>query len=139
VNPQKCGTKQLEIIQKAVRYFAMAKFLSDVPNDELMAHDLPARYVGEWGTATPKRREQMLDWSKRHGHNGYNIGVMYKVIANAGRLSRERPQTDSERELEYAHIRTGHLHAVRFGTGKKDVKLLWYRPQVIRADLPFKV
>ena len=41
------------------------------------------------------------------------------------------------RERTHAHIRSGHFHAVRCGEGRKNVKVKWFRPTVVRPDLPF--
>jgi hypothetical protein len=130
---------QNEIIRSAVRYFAMAKFLTDCPNEDLMTYDLPGRYIREWGQAPTKRKKEILKWSRNHGHNGFNIGLHHRIFENAGRLSEERIHAGTGTEQEYAHIRTGHLHAVRFGAEKRHVKLMWFMPMVVNKGKPFKV
>jgi hypothetical protein len=52
-----------------------------------------------------------------------------------------RPETAAEgaptgRELKAQHIRCGHFHRVRHGVGRAQTKLLWYRPMIVRPDLP---
>lgn len=125
-------------IKSAVRYYAMAKFLTDCPNEDLISHDLPSRYVDEWTGAGKGRRKQILEKCKKMQHNGYNVALHSRIWENAGRLSKERQGDGSGEEQQYAHIRTGHLHAVRFGEQKKHVRLQWYMPIVVNKDKPFK-
>jgi hypothetical protein len=44
---------------------------------------------------------------------------------------------ERRREHSHAHIRAGHFHAVRYGQGRRSVKVKWFRPTVVRPDLGF--
>lgn len=127
---------QLEAIRQAIRCYVMAKFLTDCPNEDLIAFDVPERFSEEYFQADSARKETLKKVSRAYGKNGYNIRN-YIVHPNVGRLT--EPQEHGEgKEQAYAHIRTGHLHAVRCGPGKKDVKIMWYVPIVVNKDKPFK-
>jgi hypothetical protein len=84
-----------------------------------------------------EQRQTIIERAKRRGKNGYNVGCDLMFLG-------ERPKGESRsgeatgRELQYAHIRGGHPHAVRYGEGKKLVKIKWFAPTTVRDDLPFK-
>lgn len=53
-------------------------------------------------------------------------------------MGQKRSNNLTGRELEYAHIRAGHPHLVRYGEAKKLVKMMWYTPTHVRPDRPFR-
>lgn len=126
-----------EVFREAIRYYALISFLNNYPNEELIQFDVTEKLRNEFTTASKERKEKIIELTKRSGRIGWNIGVNEHVLGALPRLS--GPTSDETgRELSNAHIRTGHLHCVRFGANKEFVKVMWFRPTVVRADLPFK-
>lgn len=127
------------VLEKAIRLYIITKFLADTPNDDLIEFDIASKYRAEWEGASPRRREEIIEASKKKGKLGWNIGVKEKLIMNAPRLSpTDEHSSEQSKELTHAHIRTGHLHCVRCGPNKRDVKVMFFRPTVVRGDLPFR-
>lgn len=75
--------------------------------------------------------------AKNRNKYGYNIGTELMFLGERPKLESQN-SIETGRELEYAHIRGGHPHAVRYGEDKKLVKIMWFPPLTVRADLPFK-
>lgn len=125
--------------KKILKLYVTVKFLSDVPNDELIEYDVISKFKNEYEDerTSVERRKEIEEKSKKAGKIGWNIGVKERVIRDIPCWSEQSTGT-GERELSYAHIRTGHLHAVRIGKGREHVKIMFYRPTVVRSDLPFK-
>ncbi|HWY33785.1 MAG TPA: hypothetical protein VNX68_04015 [Nitrosopumilaceae archaeon] len=126
-------------LHEALRFCALIKFLSDVPDHELLSYDVVSKFKGEFDleSTTSERKKEIIAQSRAKGKIGWNVGVKEYMIRDCQRLS--EPQSDREKyEQQWAHIRTGHLHAVRRGPGKKDVKIMFFRPTVVNKDKPFK-
>lgn len=136
--PQAVNPEDQELSKNSLRYYVTVKFLADCPNEDLIEYDILSKFKREWETATPERRKQIIEKSKREGKLGWNLGVSELICHNAPRLSENKSAGENCGELQYAHIRTGHLHAVRFGEQRQHVKIMFYRPTVVRKDLPFK-
>lgn len=81
--------------------------------------------------------KQIVERAHRRGKLGYNIGTNEMFVATPAAPSSSSSEATGK-ELEYSHIRGGHPHAVRYGTGKNKVKIKWFRPTRVRPDLPFK-
>lgn len=121
-----------------MRYYVVTQFLADCPDENLIEYDILSKDRGEWINATPERKKQLIERARQKGKKGWNVGVSSRLLTNAPRLSKEREPGEQGRERTSAHIRTGHLHAVRCGKNKDNVKIMWFRPTVVRDDLPFK-
>lgn len=110
-------------------------FLSDNPS--ICEHDILSKDRSNFDGGSEDQRQTIIERAKRRGKNGYNVGNDLMFLG-------ERPEGESRfgestgRELQYAHIRGGHPHAVRYGPGKKFVKIKWFAPTTVRDDLPFK-
>ena len=57
-----------------------------------------------------------------------------KLLVSIGALIALDPQTG--RTLHYQHWRAGHFHRVRHGEGPAKIRVKWFRPTLIRPDLP---
>lgn len=89
--------------------------------------------------ASPEEREALHQKAKNKRKYGYNIGTDRMFLGAQPFQSANKSQAVEGRELEYAHIRAGHPHAVRYGKGKELVKIMWFVPLTVRPDLPFKI
>ena len=125
-----------EYVSMAIRSVAMCKFLTDAPDEDLIRFDIMSKYKSEWKTASLDRKREIIKRSREHNVNGMNIGLAYHLYAP--RLSEEKESQGNGKPQEFAHVRTGHLHAVRFGPNKTHVKIMWYRPTIVGEGKPFK-
>ena len=94
------------------------------------------KYRDQYERGDQAKRDQIVARSRRRGKNGYQVGTDIMFLGEKG--LRSQGGSGEGRELSYAHIRSGHPHAVRYGPGKKLVKIAWYRSTTVRPDLPFK-
>ncbi len=123
------------MLENLARLTITIGFLSD--NPAICEPDVLDNDKSEFSEASDTRKEFLAQRAKRRGKFGYNIGTDLMFLG-------ERPITSKSstaatgKELEYAHIRAGHPHAVRYGTNKSLVKIMWYSPTTVRDDLPFK-
>ena len=124
-----------EMIRNIMRLAVTIGFLADNPT--ICEVDVLAKDRQKFGGATETDRETIIARARRKGKNGWNIGndMMFLGARPVGERRASRP---TGRELEYAHIRGGHPHAVRYGKDKQLVKIMWYQPTTVRDDLPFK-
>lgn len=128
-------------LENLFRVIISAGFLANTPEENLVVPDILAKdrqaYQDALHNNDQGRIEQIVSRARRKGKLGWNVGT--NEIFVEGREPSSRPGVDGERELHYSHIRSGHPHAVRYGEGKQKVKIKWFRPTRVRADLPFKV
>lgn len=126
----------MRVACNALRIAVTIGFLAN-SNSDLVEYDVLAKFRNDFEKGTPERRAQIIEKSKKRGKNGYNVGNDLMFLGSRG--FQNRPASElTGRELEYAHIRDGHPHAVRYGKGKELVKIMWFQPTVVRPDLPFK-
>lgn len=125
-----------EMLKNIMRLAVTIGFLSN--NPAICEPDVLAKDRDEFYRTTDELRKTiMISRARRKGKLGYNVGNDMMFLG-------ERPVQDRKesaatgRELEWAHIRSGHPHAVRYGPGKKLVKIMWFKPTTVREDLPFK-
>ncbi len=106
-------------------------------NDQLIEPDVLSKLRNAYTNGTKQARKDIAAKSRRKGKLGYNVGNDMMFLGAKPFQKRENYDS-SDKELEYAHIRGGHPHAVRYGKGHEKVKIMWFRPLTVRADLPFK-
>lgn len=134
---QEKGLHVAEVDKNCLKILVTIGFLAN-SNDELIEYDVLSRYKNEFrDTSNEERKKTIITKSKRRGKTGFNVGN--DIIFLGERPLQERNGSDpTGRELNYAHIRGGHPHAVRHGEGKRKVKIMWFRTTTVRSDLPFK-
>jgi hypothetical protein len=129
----------LESLRNFFRLAVAVGFLANADEDHLLRYDVLAadrfNYEEALCRGNTIRAKALCDKAKRRGKLGWNVGTTEILMGTT--TSQHRDTTSSDRELHYSHIRTGHFHAVRFGEGKRKVKLKWFRPTQVRPDLPF--
>lgn len=129
------GGPYYKIVSNFVRLAVTIGFLSDNPT--ICEADVLSKDRHKFNEADEKQRSVIADRAKRRGKFGFNVGTDLMFIGEKPKGER-RTTAQTGRELEYAHIRGGHPHAVRYGEAKKLVKIMWYVPVTVRDDLPFK-
>jgi hypothetical protein len=126
-------------IENIFRVAVTVGFLANA-NDELLVPDVLSKDRQKYQEAIDKglteAAETILARSRRRGKNGWNVGTNEMFVGED-----DYSHSSSEgggKELKYSHFRTGHPHAVRYGKGKSQVKIKWFRTTRVRPDLPFK-
>lgn len=123
------------MIDNVIRLSVTIGFLSNNPS--ICEADVLENDRTEFSQSNDDRREFIASRARRRGKHGYNVGTDLMFLGERPISSRQSSEATG-RELEYAHIRSGHPHAVRYGEGKKLVKIMWYVPTTVRPDLKFK-
>jgi len=127
----------LDTIANAVKICIVCKFIHDCEESELIQFDVLSKYKEQFVHADQLRKADLISKTIRRGKRGWNIGT--SLLDYAGDYGfRSKEHGASGRELSSAHIRSGHLHIVRYGDGKKNIRVKFFRPTVVRPDLPFK-
>lgn len=133
------GDVYQRVAENCLRLAVTVGFMAS-SSSELVDPDVLAEYRDEYLNAatTTERRQSIVEKSRRKKGLGWNVGNDLMFIGEAGFRTEERAPGEGRGELQWAHIRGGHLHAVRFGPNFGKVKIKWFRPTVVRDDLPFK-
>lgn len=71
---------------------------------------------------------------KRTGQRTWVVGKYLTCPTIRKEKADESEPTD--RKLKYRHWRAGHFHKVRFGEGRVSTRISWFRPTLVRPDLP---
>ena len=127
-------------LENLFRVIISVGFMANAPEDNLIVPDIINRDKENYDNAVAKndvgKIKEIVDRSRNRGHNGWNVGTNEIFVDE--RSSVKHSEGGIGNELQYSHIRGGHPHTVRFGEGKKRIKIKWFRPTRVRADLPFK-
>jgi len=123
----------------ALRIAVTVGFLAN-QNDDMIVRDVLAKdrtsYRQSLVQENFSRRMKIEDRATRRGKLGWNVGTNEMFVDWYPPKPHHEP--DGIRgPHKSAHIRTGHFHAVRCGKGRSQVKVKWFRPTVVRPDLPF--
>jgi len=125
-----------DFIENCAKLFLSVGFLADCPNFpfefDVLKQDRK-KYVG----GDQPTRDRCIAKARSHGKNGWLVGTDEMFIR---RPTERRPgRTGTGQELEWAHIRGGHLNFYWCGP-RSEPKLepRWLTPTTVRPDLPFK-
>jgi hypothetical protein len=130
------GTRRREVLENCLRLIATVGLIANSPEENLLQYDVLSKDRAAFAEADAERRQQLIDRARRRGKYGWNVGTNELLVGEVSHCSAART-SGCGREHSHAHIRSGHLHAVRFGPGRELVKIKWFRPTVVRPDLPF--
>ncbi|MCC9602893.1 hypothetical protein LOC67_20275 [Stieleria sp. JC731] len=130
------GTRRREVLRNCVRMIATVGLIANSPQDNLLQFDVLAKDRQRFEAADEEVRQSLISRARRRGKHGWNVGTNEMFVPDLPKRT-ESSLNDERGQHSHAHIRTGHLHAVRCGPGRKDVKIKWFRPTVVRPDLPF--
>ncbi|NQU21806.1 MAG: hypothetical protein HQ567_11035 [Candidatus Nealsonbacteria bacterium] len=128
------GTRLHDVLLNCLRLVATV-FLTDCNDEKFFEYDVIAKHRTKFRKADDATKAKLIDKARRRGKVGWNFGTN-EMFAGSFSASTS-PGPKGKYELQSAHIRAGHLHAVRYGPGKKYVKIQWFRPTVVRPDLGF--
>lgn len=133
---RKRGESYEEMIRNYLRLAVTVGFLADNPT--ICEADVLADDRHKYQSGTDTEREVIAARARRRGKYGYNIGTDLMFVGPMAKGEPRSAEGMSGRELEWAHLRQGHPHCVRYGANKELVKIMWYVPLTVRPDLPFK-
>jgi hypothetical protein len=109
-------------------------------NDEMIVRDVLSKERAAHAEAIKRgndsRRSKIENRAARRGKLGWNVGTNEMFVDWYPPKQQELPE-GVRGPHKFAHIRTGHFHAVRCGKSRSQVKVKWFRPTVVRPDLPF--
>ena len=122
--------------QKRMMHVALSlTLLATHSHDELFAPLLLNRDEERACDATPEELQTYVARAERlHKRKAWVVGkhLVCPTIRKGDRG--DSPQTG--RTLHYQHWRAGHFHRVRHGEGHAKIRVKWFRPTLIRPDLP---
>lgn len=130
------GTRRREVLKNCLKVIATVGLIANSTQDNLLQFDVLAKDRQRFESATDEVRQSLINRARRRGKHGWNVGTNEMFVPDVPKWT-ESSKTGQSGQHSHAHIRTGHLHAVRCGPGRKDVKIKWFRPTVVRPDLPF--
>ena len=135
---------KIDVFQCVYNFFRLAVvmgFLVNADEERLCQHDVLSKDLRAYEDALSHndtdREKVIVERAIRRGKLGWNVGTNEMFMGEVP-ISSPSHSCTGERELKWSHLRTGHPHAVRFGEGKRMVKIKWFRPTRVRSDLPFK-
>jgi len=114
---------------------------------ELILPDLQRQvidhYQSERRQPTQHEAEKALARAKKFGLFGWKVGSEVD-LPRPRKAYQDRPaceqgeDEDDARELTASHVRRGHLRLQGCGPGRKEERVVFVRPSIIRPDLPLK-
>ena len=130
------STRHREVIKNCLRIIATIGFMANTPEDNFVEYDVLSKDRQKFADGDAETRSRIIDRAHRRGKHGWNVGTNEMFLGAVPRWSSDG-FVGHRREHSHAHIRAGHFHAVRCGEGRRNVKVKWYRPTVVRPDLRF--
>ncbi len=111
---------------------------------DLLFPDIPNKFEERFRRARAENdkseAEKLLDKAKRLGHFGFRLGSEIDLPQPMVRYTTEDgPEQPTGRELQFAHVRSGHLRLQPKGKREDPhYELVFIKPTVIRPDLPIR-
>jgi hypothetical protein len=119
-----------------VCFFAMDRHELILPEVRRKVID---RYIAARRQPTPAEVEEALRDAREHGMgNGYKLGselVLPRPLVRTHGIGEGGERVDGH-ELTHGHIRRGHMKMQPHGKERKQKKLIFVAPTVVRPDLP---
>lgn len=125
------------VCANALRLATTIGFLAN-SKSELIEPDVLSKCRQQYERGDEDTRKRIVEKSHRKGKLGYNVGNDLMFLGPQSTRSGGPKGTGEGRELQWQHLRGGHPHPVRYGEGKRLVKIMWFQPTQVRPDLPFK-
>jgi hypothetical protein len=121
-------------LMSAIR-LALGTCLLATNADKVIEADVLNRHVERYRhSADPHVREELFERAKHRGKFGWLVG---REISLPSTLRPARDESGEQRgELTRSHLRRGHFHTVLYGKGRSQAKVLWFKPVLVRPDLP---
>ncbi len=129
------------IMDACARLTVAVIFLS-TGSHKVLEYDVLSKHLEVYRRETKGHKKKDYERKARDkGKFGWNIGSGRgdrRLKLPRGVSYEEACKDAGGRELLYQHVRGGHWHTVRYGKGRKDIKIVWFEDTVVRKDLPPK-
>ncbi len=122
-----------EIMTNCLRLCAAVCFLA-TGADRIVEVDVLNRDMLRYAQADEERQKVIRQRAIRLGKHGWTVGRDRELIFPS--RSRSSEESQSTGRHTHQHQRSGHFHVVRYGKGREDAKVQWYRQLTVRPDLP---
>jgi hypothetical protein len=128
----------IELIDRCLRIVTAVSFLA-TGGDKIVEFDVLSRDLDRFVRARRQEdraaQEQIITRAIRNHKHGWTVGR--ELLFPARRESHsDNGQVGKDSELNFQHQRSAHWHWVRYGPGKHQLKLLFYKQLTVRPDLP---
>jgi hypothetical protein len=130
----------VEVIDACIRLTVATMFLA-TGSHKVLEFDVLAKHLNayrEMRETNAEKRKGYEDKAKQKGKFGWNIGSgrgdRGLKLPN-GTSYAKACQDAGGRELLYQHVRGGHWHTVKYGKGRKEIKVVWFEETTVRKDL----
>jgi len=132
-----------EIMDACVRLIVATTFLA-TGSHKVLEYDVLSKHLNAYREIREEnaaKRKEYEDKAKAKGKFGWNIGSgrgdRGLKLPNGTSYAKACKEAGGREHL-YQHVRGGHWHTVRYGEGRKDVKIVWFEETTVRKDLPPK-
>ena len=109
-----------------------------VNRHELVIRDVPAALKAKLDKAKQTKSKKRIARARsklQPFRNGFTVG---KELVIPRQMTDSDDGVSSGRELQFAHLRTGHMRWQAYGPGMTQRKLIFIHPTIVRKDLPLK-
>lgn len=112
--------------------------LFGIERHELILPDLPREVIDKRGRKSKRQKVMAKERRERDEKkcNGWLVGS--EIDLPRPLVKRDQCREGTGTELQYGHIRSGHMRYQPCGPGNKDRKLIFLPPTVVRPDLPIR-
>ncbi len=87
-------------------------------------------------TDDPEIKKDLHKKAKNRGKYGWTVGRQHGDISFPGIRGSAGKYDKTDRALHFSHVRSGHFHIVRYGTGKALSKVVFYAQLTVKPELP---
>ena len=126
------------IVDACARLSIAVIFLS-TGSHKILEYDVLAKHLEVYRKEQNKNKKRHYEHqAQSKGKHGWNVGSGRgdRGLKLPSGVSYEQACKEAGgRELLYQHVRGGHWHTVRYGEGRKDIKVVWFEETVVRKDL----
>lgn len=129
------GNEWLAWMSKVV--IAVAMF--GIDSHDMVMPDVPQETIVIKGKTKNQRLTSQLRANRALAEcHGWKVGSEIDLPRPLVHRENGRPHNPTGRELEYGHIRSGHMKMQPCGKRNEDRKLIFVAPTVVRPDLPIR-
>lgn len=135
--PKQKFISQLVRIAVAVAFFG-------IHEHQMVLPDIPYKFVDRYHRAKAskdaKEQKDLLEKAKRLHHYGWLVGSEIDLPQAVVRHINEGGRTEPGRELQFGHVRSGHMRLQPYGPkdNPTEYKLIFISPSMVRPDLPLQ-
>lgn len=103
--------------------------------DKVLEADVLNKHVQRYRNADAVEQKAIHQKAIKRGKHGWLVGREISLPSLYG-CSETHTDDGVHRQLTRSHLRRGHFHTVRHGKGRALTKVQWFKPVIVRSDLP---